>query len=386
MDAMPPGTFDVMLVFGTRPEAIKMAPVLHALRARGDLRVGVCVSAQHRQMLDQVRALFDIVPDDDLDLMRPGQDLTGVTCGVLSGMQRILAARRPRMVLVHGDTSTTFSAALAAFYAGIEVGHVEAGLRTGNMRAPWPEEMNRRLTAPLTTLHFAPTPRARANLIMEGMAEASIEVTGNTVIDALLQVRERLRTDAVLDAEMRERFGFLSPSRRMVLVTGHRRENFGDGFEHICMALRELSEREDVEIVYPVHLNPNVQEPVKRILGDRGRVHLIEPQDYLPFVWLMDRASLLITDSGGIQEEAPSLGKPVLVMRDVTERPEAVEAGTVRLVGTDTARIVAAATALLDDEAAYKSMSRAHNPYGDGHASERIAARVARHLGMHAVV
>lgn len=386
MDAMPPGTFDVMLVFGTRPEAIKMAPVLHALRARGDLRVGVCVSAQHRQMLDQVLALFDIVPDDDLDLMRPGQDLTGVTCGVLSGMQRILAARRPRMVLVHGDTSTTFSAALAAFYAGIEVGHVEAGLRTGNMRAPWPEEMNRRLTAPLTTLHFAPTPRARANLIMEGMAEASIEVTGNTVIDALLQVRERLRTDAVLDAEMRERFGFLSPSRRMVLVTGHRRENFGDGFEHICMALRELSEREDVEIVYPVHLNPNVQEPVKRILGDRGRVHLIEPQDYLPFVWLMDRATLLITDSGGIQEEAPSLGKPVLVMRDVTERPEAVEAGTVRLVGTDTARIVAAATALLDDEAAYKSMSRAHNPYGDGHASERIAARVARHLGMHAIV
>ena len=386
MDAMPPGTFDVMLVFGTRPEAIKMAPVLHALRARGDLRVGVCVSAQHRQMLDQVLALFDIVPDDDLDLMRPGQDLTGVTCGVLSGMQRILAARRPRMVLVHGDTSTTFSAALAAFYAGIEVGRVEAGLRTGNMRAPWPEEMNRRLTAPLTTLHFAPTPRARANLIMEGMAEASIEVTGNTVIDALLQVRERLRTDAVLDAEMRERFGFLSPSRRMVLVTGHRRENFGDGFEHICMALRELSEREDVEIVYPVHLNPNVQEPVKRILGDRGRVHLIEPQDYLPFVWLMDRATLLITDSGGIQEEAPSLGKPVLVMRDVTERPEAVEAGTVRLVGTDTARIVAAATALLDDEAAYKAMSRAHNPYGDGHASERIAARVARHLGMHAIV
>ena len=386
MDAMPPGTFDVMLVFGTRPEAIKMAPVLHALRARGDLRVGVCVSAQHRQMLDQVRALFDIVPDDDLDLMRPGQDLTGVTCGVLSGMRDILAKRRPRMVLVHGDTSTTFSAALAAFYAGIEVGHVEAGLRTGNMRAPWPEEMNRRLTAPLTTLHFAPTPRARANLIMDGMAEASIEVTGNTVIDALLQVRERLRTDAVLDAEMRQRFGFLSPSRRMVLVTGHRRENFGDGFEHICMALRELSEREDVEIVYPVHLNPNVQEPVKRILGDRGRVHLIEPQDYLPFVWLMDRATLLITDSGGIQEESPSLGKPVLVMRDVTERPEAVEAGTVRLVGTDTARIVAAATALLDDEAAYKAMSRAHNPYGDGHASERIATRVARHLGMHAIV
>ncbi len=381
---MSPGTFDVMLVFGTRPEAIKMAPVLHALRARGDLRVGVCVSAQHRQMLDQVLALFDIAPDDDLDLMRPGQDLTGVTCGVLSGMQRILAERRPRMVLVHGDTTTTFSAALAAFYAGIEVGHVEAGLRTGNMRAPWPEEMNRRLTAPLTTLHFAPTPRARANLIMEGIAETRIQVTGNTVIDALLQVRERLRADPALDAEMRARFGFLSPSRRMVLVTGHRRENFGDGFEHICHALRQLAARDDIEIVYPVHLNPNVQAPVQRILGECGRVHLIEPQDYLPFVWLMDRSALIVTDSGGIQEEAPSLGKPVLVMRDVTERPEAVEAGTVRLVGTDTARIVGAAMRLLDNEAAYRLMSHAHNPYGDGRAAERIATRVARHLDVHA--
>ncbi len=384
MDAVSPGTFDVMLVFGTRPEAIKMAPVLHALRARGDLRVGVCVSAQHRQMLDQVLALFDIVPDDDLDLMRPGQDLTGVTCGVLSGMQRILAARRPRMVLVHGDTTTTFSAALAAFYAGVEVGHVEAGLRTGNMRAPWPEEMNRRLTAPLTTLHFAPTPRARTNLIMEGIAEASIEVTGNTVIDALLQVRERLHSDPALDTAMRARFGFLSASRRMVLVTGHRRENFGGGFEHICLALRELAQRDDIEIVYPVHLNPNVQEPVQRILGDCGRVHLIEPQDYLPFVWLMDRAALIVTDSGGIQEEAPSLGKPVLVMRDVTERPEAVEAGTVQLVGTDSARIVEAAARMLDDDAAYRAMSRAHNPYGDGHAAGRIAARIVRHLDMHA--
>ncbi len=384
MDAMSSGTFDVMLVFGTRPEAIKMAPVLHALRARGDLRVGVCVTAQHRQMLDQVLALFDIVPDDDLDLMRPGQDLTGVTCGVLSGMQGILAKRRPRMVLVHGDTTTTFSAALAAFYAGIEVGHVEAGLRTGNMRAPWPEEMNRRMTAPLATLHFAPTPRARANLITEGMPDAGIEVTGNTVIDALLQVRERLRADPALDAEMRARFGFLSPSRRMLLVTGHRRENFGDGFEHICHALRQLAARDDIEIVYPVHLNPNVQAPVQRILGECGRVHLIEPQDYLPFVWLMDRSALIVTDSGGIQEEAPSLGKPVLVMRDVTERPEAVEAGTVRLVGTDTARIVGAATRLLDNEAAYRAMSHAHNPYGDGRAAEHIATRVARHLDVHA--
>lgn len=375
------GHVDVLLVFGTRPEAIKMAPVLKALRARGDLRVGVCVTAQHRQMLDQVLALFDIVPDDDLNLMRPGQDLTGVTTGVLAGMQDVLARRRPRMALVHGDTSTTLAAALAAFHAGVAVGHVEAGLRTGDMRAPWPEEMNRRLTAPLADLHFAPTERSRANLLAEGIAATAIHVTGNTVIDALLSVRDRLRADRQLDADFRARFPFLDGGgKRTVLVTGHRRENFGTGFEQICVALRDIAARGDVRVVYPVHLNPNVQEPVRRILGDSPDVHLVEPQDYLPFVWLMDRCDLIVTDSGGVQEEAPSLGKPVLVMRDVTERPEAVEAGTVRLVGADAARIVAEANRLLDDPAEYQAMARAHNPYGDGHAAGRIADLVAAHL------
>ena len=372
--------FDVMLVFGTRPEAIKMAPVLHALRAQGGLRVGVCVTAQHRQMLDQVLALFDIVPDDDLDLMRPGQDLTGVTAGVLAGMKDVLARRRPRLVLVHGDTSTTLAAAMAAFYAGAAVGHVEAGLRTGNMRAPWPEEMNRRLTAPLCDLHFAPTPRSRENLLAENIDGAAIHVTGNTVIDALLDVRDRLHGDMAVESEMRARFGFLDPGKRLVLVTGHRRENFGAGFEQICLALRDIAARGDVQVVYPVHLNPNVQEPVRRILGDSPAVNLIEPQDYLPFVWLMDRSDLIVTDSGGVQEEAPSLGKPVLVMRDVTERPEAVEAGTVRLVGADAGRIVAGVNGLLDDPAEYEAMSRAHNPYGDGRAAERIAKLVAEYL------
>ena len=375
------GHVDVLLVFGTRPEAIKMAPVLKALRARGDLRVGVCVTAQHRQMLDQVLALFDIVPDDDLNLMRPGQDLTGVTTGVLAGMQDVLARRRPRMALVHGDTSTTLAAALAAFYAGVAVGHVEAGLRTGDMRAPWPEEMNRRLTAPLADLHFAPTERARANLLAEGIAAGSVHVTGNTVVDALLSVRDRLRVDRQLDADLRARFPFLDgDGKRTVLVTGHRRENFGAGFENICVALRDIAARGDVRVVYPVHLNPNVQGPVRRILDASADVHLIEPQDYLPFVWLMDRCDLIVTDSGGVQEEAPSLGKPVLVMRDVTERPEAVEAGTVRLVGADAARIVAEASLLLDEPAEYQAMARAHNPYGDGHAAGRIADLVATFL------
>lgn len=371
------GHVDVLLVFGTRPEAIKMAPVLKALRARGDLRVGVCVTAQHRQVL----ALFDIVPDDDLNLMRPGQDLTGVTTGVLAGMQDVLARRRPRMALVHGDTSTTLAAALAAFYAGVAVGHVEAGLRTGDMRAPWPEEMNRRLTAPLADLHFAPTERARANLLAEGIAAGSVHVTGNTVVDALLSVRDRLRVDRQLDADLRARFPFLDgDGKRTVLVTGHRRENFGAGFENICVALRDIAARGDVRVVYPVHLNPNVQGPVRRILDASADVHLIEPQDYLPFVWLMDRCDLIVTDSGGVQEEAPSLGKPVLVMRDVTERPEAVEAGTVRLVGADAARIVAEASLLLDEPAEYQAMARAHNPYGDGHAAGRIADLVATFL------
>ena len=365
----------VMVVFGTRPEAIKMAPVVHALQALPGIRTEVVVTAQHRQMLDQVLSLFDIRPEEDLDLMRPGQGLADLFSRALTGMHEVLQRRKPDLVLVHGDTSTTLAAAMAAFYQRIPVGHVEAGLRTGDMQAPWPEEMNRRLTSPLTTFHFAPTEGARDNLLREGI-HSDVHVTGNTVIDALLEVAARIRNDSALAGKLAAQFPFLAGERRVLLVTGHRRENFGDGFERICLALREIAARGDVDVVYPVHLNPNVQEPVHRILGDCPAVHLVEPQDYLPFVWLMLRADVILTDSGGIQEEAPSLGKPVLVMRDVTERPEAVTAGTVELVGTDDARIVAAVNRLLDDPDAYAAMSRAHNPYGDGKAAARIAAIV----------
>lgn len=362
----------ILVTFGTRPEAIKMAPVIGALRRNPGFEARVCVTAQHRQMLDQVLELFGIVPDHDLDLMRPGQDLYDITGNVLTGMRGVLREWRPELVLVHGDTTTTFAASLAAFYEKVPVGHVEAGLRTGNIYAPWPEEMNRRLTGAITSLHFAPTDRARDNLLKEGVAPASIHVTGNTVIDALLEVTARLREDEHLQPSFAARFSFLDARKRLILVTGHRRENFGEGFEHICHALRQLGERGDVEILYPVHLNPNVQEPVHRILRSCPNVHLMEPQDYLPFVYLMDRSYLIITDSGGVQEEAPSLGKPVLVMRDTTERPEAVDAGTVKLVGTDESAIVREAALLLDDSSEYERMSRAHNPYGDGIASKRI--------------
>jgi len=378
-DSQTPQQHEVMVAFGTRPEAIKMAPVVQALRRCPQLRVRVAVTAQHREMLDQVLSLFAIMPDHDLDLMRPGQDLTGLFARALEGMHAILAAKPPELVLVHGDTSTTLATALAAFYARIPVAHVEAGLRTGDMQAPWPEEMNRRLTAPLTALHFAPTAAARDNLLREGIT-ANVQVTGNTVIDALLEVSGRIEQDPALERSLAARFAFLQPGHRMLLVTGHRRENFGAGFENICLALREIAARGDVEIVYPVHLNPRVQEPVRRVLGDCANVHLIEPQDYLPFVWLMRRADIILTDSGGIQEEAPSLGKPVLVMRDVTERPEAVDAGTVELVGTDTRRIATAVARLLDDPSAYAAMGRAHNPYGDGEASRRIADTVLEWL------
>lgn len=368
-----------MVVFGTRPEAIKMAPVVHALQRDARLQTEVVVTAQHRHMLDQVLALFGLVPCEDLDLMRPGQGLADLFGRVLAGMHDVLARRRPDLLLVHGDTSTTFASALAAFYQRVPVAHVEAGLRTGDMQAPWPEEMNRRLTAPLAALHFAPTTRARGNLAREGIAD-SVHVTGNTVIDALLEVAARIRNDAELSASLAARFPFLAEGRRMVLVTAHRRENFGEGFERICHALRDIATERDVDVVYAVHLNPNVQEPVRRILGACPRVHLIEPQDYLPFVWLAMRCTLVLTDSGGLQEEAPSLGKPVLVLRGVTERPEAVEAGTVRLVGTDRARIVGETLRLLDDGEAYARMAQAHNPYGDGHAAARIAAIVAAYL------
>jgi UDP-N-acetylglucosamine 2-epimerase (non-hydrolysing) len=361
-----------LTVFGTRPEAIKMAPVVNALHHAAGIDSQVCVTAQHRQMLDQVLHLFDIRPDHDLNIMKPGQDLTDITANILLGLRGILKAQRYDMLLVHGDTTTTMAASLAAFYEKVPVAHVEAGLRTGNIYAPWPEEMNRSIVGRLATLHFAPTQRARQSLLNEGVADAAIHVTGNTVIDALQQVAGKLQADAALQARFASQFSFLHPAKRMVLVTGHRRENFGDGFERICTALARLSARGDIQVVYPVHLNPAVQEPVRRILGHSAHVHLIEPQDYLPFVYLMTRAHLIITDSGGVQEEAPSLGKPVLVMRDTTERPEAVEAGTVRLVGTDVDKIVSESTRLLDDPAAYDAMARALNPYGDGLAASRI--------------
>lgn len=363
----------VLTVFGTRPEAIKMAPVVHALAGVDGVEAKVCVTAQHRQMLDQVLNLFDIKPDFDLDLMKPGQDLTDITSNVLLGMRTVFKKWRPDWVLVHGDTTTTLAASLAAYYEKIAVGHVEAGLRTGNIYSPWPEEMNRRIAGAISAAHFAPTETAKANLLREGVSPSHIIVTGNTVIDALLDVVQRVRKDETLIAEMAQRFDFLDKSKKLVLVTGHRRENFGDGFLNICSALAEISDRKDVQIIYPVHLNPNVQEPVRRLLDKKKNIHLIDPQDYLPFVYLMDQAYLLLTDSGGIQEEAPSLGKPVLVMRDTTERPEAVSAGTVKLVGTNKEKIVNEANRLLDDDAEYQRMCHAHNPYGDGQAANRIS-------------
>ena len=365
----------VLSVFGTRPEAIKMAPVVNALKAAAGIEAEVCVTSQHRQMLDQVLDLFEIKPDHDLNIMKPGQDLTDITSNILLGMRNLLRQNKYDLILVHGDTTTTMAAALAAFYEKIPVGHVEAGLRTGNMYAPWPEEMNRSMVGRIARLHFAPTDRAKNSLLREGVVDEHILVTGNTVIDALQQVVEKLKSP-VLAASFKEQFNFLDSNKKLILVTGHRRENFGDGFERICQALKTLSQRPDVQIVYPVHLNPSVQEPVKRILGNARHVHLIEPQDYLPFVYLMSQAHIIITDSGGVQEEAPSLGKPVLVMRDTTERPEAVEAGTVKLVGTDLQKIVAETLHLLDDPAAYQSMARALNPYGDGLASSRIIAAI----------
>lgn len=370
---------EVLVTFGTRPEAIKMAPVVRALQSSNKFETRVCVTAQHRQMLDQVLNLFGIEPDFDLDLMRPGQDLTDITNNVLLGMRDVFRNWKPAWVLVHGDTTTTLAASLAAYYEKIPVGHVEAGLRSGNIYSPWPEEMNRRIAGSIAALHFAPTETARANLLREGIAARMVHVTGNTVIDALQGVAERLRRDDILQSDMRMRFPFLDETKRMILVTGHRRENFGAGFENICHALAELAMRPDVQIVYPVHLNPNVQEPVRRILNGQPNIHLIEPQDYLPFVYLMSCAEIILTDSGGVQEEAPSLGKPVLVMRDTTERPEAVTAGTVKLVGTDQDAIVGEATRLLDDVAEYQRMSLAHNPYGDGRAAQKILNVLENH-------
>ena len=350
-----------------------MAPVLKTLQANEAFLVKVCVTAQHREMLDQVLKLFDIQPDFDLNLMRSYQDLSDITTGVLLGLKSVLTKWRPDVLLVHGDTATTFAASLAAFYQRIPVGHVEAGLRTGNLYSPWPEEANRKLTSVLVQWHFAPTATSRSNLLKEGVPLSSIHITGNTVIDALLQVREKIVNSPELQQQFDQDFSFLDPCKRLIMVTGHRRESFGDGFERICEALISIVKNHaDVQVVFPVHLNPQVQEPVNRLLGDIGNVHLIEPLDYLPFVYLMDKSTLILTDSGGVQEEAPSLGKPVLVMRDTTERPEAVEAGTVKLVGTDVKKIVAEVNALLTDTLAYQAMAFAHNPYGDGKACQRI--------------
>lgn len=363
----------VLTVFGTRPEAIKMAPLVHALAADERFEAKCCVTAQHREMLDQVLELFEITPDYDLNLMKAGQTLNDVTARIVHELKPVLQEFQPDVVLVHGDTATTFSASLAAYYEQIEVGHVEAGLRTGNIYSPWPEEANRRLTGVLTKYHFAPTETSKENLLRENFLPEDIFVTGNTVIDALLMVKDKIESDSDLSATLASQFPFLDESKKLILVTGHRRESFGGGFERICEALAQTAKQHpNVQILYPMHLNPNVREPVNRILGEVANVILIEPQQYLPFIYLMSRSHIILTDSGGIQEEAPSLGKPVLVMRDTTERPEAVTAGTVKLVGTNVEKITDSLDSLLNDEESYKEMSFAHNPYGDGKACQRI--------------
>lgn len=363
----------VLTVFGTRPEAIKMAPLVHALALDERIESKCCVTAQHREMLDQVLELFEITPDYDLNLMKTGQTLNDVTSRILQELKPVLQEFKPDIVLVHGDTATTFAASLAAYYEQIDVGHVEAGLRTGNIYSPWPEEANRRLTGVLTKYHFAPTETSKQNLLKENFNPSDITVTGNTVIDALLMVKDKIATDDDLKQTLASQFPFLEKAKKLILVTGHRRESFGDGFDRICEALAITARSNpDVQILYPMHLNPNVREPVNRILAGIDNIYLIEPQQYLPFIYLMTRAYIILTDSGGIQEEAPSLGKPVLVMRDTTERPEAVDAGTVKLVGTDVDKIVSSLNTLLSDDMAYEKMSFAHNPYGDGQACQKI--------------
>lgn len=369
----------ILVVFGTRPEAIKMVPVVKKIGDEpGYFELKVCVTAQHREMLDQVMQIFDVKADYDLNVMKPNQDLYTLTANVLTGLGEVIRDFTPGLVLVHGDTTTSFCAALAAFYQQVPVGHVEAGLRTGNIYSPWPEEINRKLTGAITRYHFAPTEFARQNLLAEGVRD-HIYVTGNTVIDALLMALHMIRSRSEMLQEVQQVIslsGFKpDPERRMILITGHRRENFGEGFIHICKAIKRLAEKyPDFDLVYPVHFNPNVRKPVFDLLGHLSNVYLIEPIEYLPFIYLMEQSYLVLTDSGGIQEEAPSLGKPVIVMRNTTERPEAVEAGTVLLAGTDEDAIVGMVSRLINDPHHYQVMSRAHNPYGDGHASERIVA------------
>ena len=368
----------VLVVFGTRPEAIKMAPVVNSLKNSSSFELKVCVTAQHRQMLDQVLELFSIKPDFDLDLMKSNQDLTDITTGVLNGIRKVFKSWSPNWVLVHGDTTTTLATSLASYYEKINVGHVEAGLRTGNIYSPWPEEINRQVVSNIARLHFAPTPEARENLLKEGINKEYIFVTGNTVVDALFNISQRLEKNDELNYQVKKYIPSLNLDKKIILVTGHRRENFGDGFENICNALNEIAERDDVEIVYPVHLNPNVQEPVNRLLGNNPNIHLISPLDYLPFVYLMNKSYLILTDSGGIQEEAPSLGKPVLVLRDNTERPEALKAGTVKLVGTSTEAIVSETCNLLDERSKYEAMAKSKNPFGVGDAANKITTQLLK--------
>lgn len=363
----------ILIVFGTRPEAIKMAPLIKILEKNDCFQLKTCVTGQHRQMLDQVLTLFDIKPDYDLDIMQPNQTLEMITSKILLGMKSVFDEWHPDLVLVHGDTTTAFATSLAAFYKKIDIAHVEAGLRTGNIYSPWPEEANRVLTGKLAKFHFAPTIQAKTNLINEGVSEEKIIVTGNTVIDALLEVKKKIESNTALNNQLSDAFNFLSPERRVVLITGHRRENFGDGFRKICSAIARLAEiYQDVDFVYPVHLNPQVKDPVEKLLSHQRNIHLIEPQDYLPFVYLMLRSTLILTDSGGIQEEAPALGKPVLVMRDTTERPEAVAAGTAKIVGTDPDRIFECARNIIDDSEYLNTFSKINNPFGDGTASYKI--------------
>lgn len=366
-----------MVVFGTRPEAIKMAPLIKEIKKNHSLECKVCVTAQHREMLDQVLDLFDITPDYDLNLMKKGQTLNDITSSILILIKPILQEFNPDIVLVHGDTATTFAVSLASYFEKISIGHVEAGLRTGNIFSPWPEEANRRLTSVLTKFHFTPTDNSKNNLLKEGYDEENIFVTGNTVIDALHLVKNKIDNDKILLQKLDEQFQFLDKSKRMILVTGHRRENFGSGFENICEALAKIAlDNDDVQIVFPVHLNPNVREPVNRLLGNIDNIYLVEPQQYVPFIYLMNSSYLILTDSGGIQEEAPSLGKPVLVMRDTTERPEAVAAGTVKLVGTDKHKIILEVNNLLKSDVLYNEMSFSHNPYGNGDSSKMILSKI----------
>jgi UDP-N-acetylglucosamine 2-epimerase (non-hydrolysing) len=369
----------VLLIFGTRPEAIKMAPLVQTLKKGERFVSKICVTAQHREMLDQVLELFEIAPDYDLDLMKAGQTLNDVTAQIIIKLKPVLQEFKPDVVLVHGDTATTFATSLAAYYEKIDVGHVEAGLRTGNIYSPWPEEANRKLTAVLTKYHFAPTEVSKLNLLAENYPSDNIYITGNTVIDALLLIKDKIENDLALQESLKAKFPMLDEHKKLILVTGHRRESFGGGFERICEAISIIAKKyPNVQIVYPMHLNPNVREPVNRILSGISNIFLIEPQEYLPFIYLMNRSYLILTDSGGIQEEAPSLGKPVLVMRDTTERPEAVEAGTVKLVGTDVQLITSNIIELLESADAYQKMSFAHNPYGDGKACERIVNILAQ--------